>query len=111
LDLPAITHIDGSSRLQTVGDTNPRFRRLLQAFERRTGCPILLNTSFNLRGEPIVCTPIDALLCFIRSDIDCLVMEDSVLDRSTLPGSWLEWFRRSGPQPAKVVSEKIYTLL
>jgi carbamoyltransferase len=111
LDLPAVTHVDGSARIQTVDDSNPRFRRLLESFERLTGCPILLNTSFNLRGEPIVCTPVDALICFIRSDIDCLVLEDSVLERPGLPASWLEWFRRVGPGLPAGVSEQVYSLL
>jgi carbamoyltransferase len=88
LELPAITHVDGSARVQTVDpETHPRFHRLLQAFERQTGCPILLNTSFNLRGEPIVCAPIDALLCFIRSGLDCLVLEHLIIERRGLPKS------------------------
>jgi len=112
LDLPAITHVDGSARVQTVeAGANPRFHRLLQAFERRTGCPVLLNTSFNLRGEPVVCTPADALLCFVRSDLDCLVVEDFLLDRAGLPACWLEWFRAATPQAAKAVSSSTYTLL
>jgi carbamoyltransferase len=111
LDLPAVTHVDGSARVQTVDrDANPRFTRLLEAFEARTGCPILLNTSFNLRGEPIVCTPVDALLCFIRSDLDCLVLEDLFLDREGLSGSWLRWFRGQRP-PTAAVRDSVYTLL
>ena len=111
LDLPAITHVDGSARPQTVDAASlPRFHALLSAFERRTGCPILLNTSFNLRGEPIVCTPVDALLCFVRSDLDCLVLEDVILDRRAVPPQWREWFAdmttgRTG------VSSMVYTLL
>jgi carbamoyltransferase len=112
LELPAITHVDGSARVQTVeAGANPRFHRLLQAFERRTGCPVLLNTSFNLRGEPIVCTPADALQCFIRSDLDCLVVEDFLLDRAGLPECWLEWFRAATPKTARAVSSSTYTLL
>jgi carbamoyltransferase len=111
LNLPAITHVDGSARVQTVEEEdNPRFHRLLEAFERRTGCPILLNTSFNLRGEPIVCSPVDALLCFIRSDLDCLVLEDFLLDRAALPETWLRWFRETEPLTAGV-PESVYTLL
>ena len=111
LDLPAITHVDGSARPQTVhAGTNPRFHGLLQAFERHTGCPILLNTSFNLRGEPIVCTPVDALLCFVRSDLDCLVLEDVVLDRRDLPPAWIASFRDTAPAPTGV-SSTVYTLL
>ena len=60
-------------------------RTLLERFDRRTGCPILLNTSFNMRGEPIVCTPVDAITCFVRSGIDTLVLQDFVLDRSSIP--------------------------
>ena len=85
IKLPAITHVDGSARVQTVDEeTNPRFARLLRTFERLTGCPILLNTSFNLNYEPIVCTPVDALTCFIRSGLDTLVLEDFVIDRSAI---------------------------
>jgi carbamoyltransferase len=88
-DLPAITHVDGSARVQTVGpDSNSRFRSLLAAFGARTGYPILLNTSFNMRDEPIVCTPIDALLSFAQSDIDALVLEDFVVERAGVPPYW-----------------------
>ena len=110
LELPAITHVDGSARVQTVeADANPRFSQLLQEFNRRTGCPILLNTSFNLRGEPIVCTPVDALTCFIRSDLDCLVLEDFLLDRSGLPQSWIDRLRSTVPRAGVV--DSVYTLL
>jgi carbamoyltransferase len=84
---------------------------LLEAFERRTGCPVLLNTSFNLRGEPIVCTPLDAVVCFIRSDLDCLVLQDWALDRLALPDSWLERFRAPQGSAAMGVSDQVYTLL
>jgi len=81
IDLPAITHVDGSARIQTVSpDTNPRFAALLDAFHQLTGCPILLNTSFNVRDKPIVCTPEDALTCFITANIDCLILEDFIID-------------------------------
>jgi carbamoyltransferase len=80
--IPAVTHVDGSARIQTVGDNaNQRFRELLRAFHRATGCPVLINTSFNVRGEPIVCTPQDAYACFLRTDLDRLVMGSFVLDR------------------------------
>jgi carbamoyltransferase len=73
-DIPAVTHVDYSARVQTVhADTNPRFHALLAAFKQQTGCPVLVNTSFNVRGEPIVCTPEDAFRCFMGSDIDVLV--------------------------------------
>ena len=79
-EVPAITHVDYSARLQTVDDDrNPRFHRLIEAFERLTGCPILVNTSFNVRGEPIVCTPEDAYRCFLATDMDVLVLEDYVI--------------------------------
>lgn len=82
-DIPAVTHVDYSARIQTVHeDTNPRFFRLLKAFESRTGCPVLVNTSFNVRGEPIVCTPEDAYRCFMRTEMDILVMENCVLYKS-----------------------------
>ncbi len=83
--VPAITHIDYSARIQTVDEErNPRFFRLLQAFHALTGCPMLVNTSFNVRGEPIVCTPADALRCFLATDIDVLVLEDCVLDKRAM---------------------------
>lgn len=91
LALPAITHIDGSARPQTVDpEVAPRFAALLEAFHRRTGCPLLVNTSFNVRGEPIVCTPVDALITMGISGIDCLVLEDFVIDRDQLPEHWAE---------------------
>ncbi|HIU17251.1 MAG TPA: carbamoyltransferase [Candidatus Avidesulfovibrio excrementigallinarum] len=78
--LPAVTHIDFSARLQTVSPaTNPRFHALLEAFHARTGCPVLVNTSFNVRGEPIVCTPLDAYRCFMRTEMDALVMGNALL--------------------------------
>ncbi|MDO6435461.1 carbamoyltransferase [Flavitalea sp. BT771] len=83
IDLPAITHVDGSARVQTVNEhTNLPFALLIREFEKLTGCPILLNTSFNVKGEPIVCSPEDALKCFIKTDIDCLVMDEFVIIRS-----------------------------
>ena len=79
-DIPAVTHLDYSARIQTVHkETNPRYDRLLRAFEAQTGCPVLVNTSFNVRGEPIVCTPEDAYRCFMRTDMDVLVLENCVL--------------------------------
>lgn len=110
LDLPAVTHVDGSARLQTVDRaTAPRFHELLTAFMNLTGCPVLLNTSFNLRGEPIVCEPLDALLCFIRSDLDALVMEDLVIERSSIPARWLERLRPAGAGPTRGVPHDVYT--
>ena len=78
--LPAITHVDYSARIQTVdAERHGRFHRLLETFEKRTGCPVLVNTSFNVRGEPIVCTPEEALRCFLATEMDVLVLEDFVL--------------------------------
>lgn len=78
--IPAVTHVDYSARVQTVHqETNPRFHDLLTEFGRRTGCPVLVNTSFNVRGEPIVCTPEDAFRCFMGTDIDVLAIGDSIL--------------------------------
>jgi carbamoyltransferase len=78
--IPAVTHVDYSARLQTVDDTrNPRLAGLLRAFQQRTGCPVLVNTSFNVRGEPIVCTPEDAYRCFLGTEMDALVLEDVIL--------------------------------
>ncbi len=78
--IPAVTHVDYSARIQTVhADTNPRYHRLLSAFDQRTGCPVLVNTSFNVRGEPIVCTPEDAFRCFMGTEIEMLVAGNCVL--------------------------------
>jgi len=81
--LPSITHVDYSARVQTVGpDNNPRFYNLLKTFGLETDCPVLINTSFNVRGEPIVCTPEQAYLCFMRTEMDILVLENLVLLKS-----------------------------
>ena len=81
-EIPAVTHIDYSARVQTVHrETNPRFHSLLSAFKQRTGCPVLVNTSFNVRGEPIVCTPQDAFRCFMGSDIETLVIGNCVMQK------------------------------
>jgi carbamoyltransferase len=80
--IPAVTHIDYSARVQTVRhEDNPLYYDLIHAFERLTGCPVLVNTSFNVRGEPIVCTPKDAYTCFMRTEIDYLILEDFVLEK------------------------------
>jgi carbamoyltransferase len=85
-DVPAITHVDYSARIQTVDrETHPDYRALLEAFEAETGCGMLVNTSFNVRGEPIVCTPQDAYRCFMRTEMDLLVLEDCVLWRHEQP--------------------------
>ena len=80
--VPAVTHVDFSARLQTVdGEQNPRLAALMRKFKERTGCPVLINTSFNVRGEPIVCTPQDALRCFYGTEMDVLVLENFVIRR------------------------------
>src|SRR6202008_4448810 len=85
-DIPAVTHVDYSARIQTVhADTHPMYHALLAKFYSLTGCPVLVNTSFNVRGEPIVCTPRDAYLCFMRTDIDVLMLEDYVLYKEDQP--------------------------
>jgi len=85
-DIPAVTHLDYSARIQTVHpETNPRYHRLLKEFDAQTGCGVLVNTSFNVRGEPIVCTPADAYRCFMRTEIDLLVLENCVLDKKDQP--------------------------
>jgi len=79
-EIPAVTHIDYSARVQTVHrETNPRFHELLSAFKERTGCPILVNTSFNVRGEPIVCSPEDAFRCFMGTEIELLAVGNCLL--------------------------------
>tara|TARA_Y100000991_G_scaffold191273_1_gene158133 strand:- start:662 stop:2521 length:1860 start_codon:yes stop_codon:yes gene_type:complete len=78
--LPAITHVDYSARVQTVSkDTNPRYYNLIKAFKKLTNCPLIVNTSFNVRGEPIVCTPQDAYRCFMRTEMDLLVLQNQIL--------------------------------
>lgn len=78
--IPAVTHVDYSARIQTVhAETNPRYHKLLSAFKERTGCSILVNTSFNVRGEPIVCTPEDAFSCFMGTHLDLLIVENCIL--------------------------------
>jgi carbamoyltransferase len=89
-DVPAVTHIDYSARVQTVTrERNGRYYDLIKAFERRTGCGVLVNTSFNVRGEPIVCTPEDAYTCFMRTNIDVLVMGSCLIEKSGQP-TWTE---------------------
>jgi len=86
--VPAVTHVDGSARVQTVHEeTNPLYYRLLLAFEALTGCPVLVNTSFNVRGEPIVCTPEDAVRCFRRTHMDALAIGPCLVTKDMLPGA------------------------
>ena len=78
--VPAITHIDYSARIQTVhADTNPKYHALISKFKEKTGCPLVVNTSFNVRGEPIVCSPIDAFKCFMGTELDVLAVGNFVL--------------------------------
>ncbi len=85
-DIPAVTHVDYSARLQTVATgVHPRYYDLLQEFKRQTGCPVIINTSFNVRGEPIVCTPQDAYRCFMRTEMDVLVLEDCIMYKTEQP--------------------------
>ena len=87
-DIPAVTHVDFSARVQTVDhDRHGRFRTLLERFEHQTGCPVMINTSFNVRGEPIVCTPEEAYRCFMATNMDALVIERTVLLKSEQPAS------------------------
>lgn len=85
-DIPAITHVDGSARVQTVhAETNPRYHALISAFNRLSGCGVIVNTSFNVRGEPIVCTPLDAYKCFMRTKMDRLVLENFYITKELQP--------------------------
>ena len=98
-DIPAVTHVDLSARIQTVRrESNPRYHALLEAFERETGCPVLVNTSFNVRGEPIVNSPEDAYRCFMATDMDLLVLGDFVYVKDEQPhaGDHAKWTRSFG---------------
>jgi len=89
-DIPAITHIDFSARIQTVHkETNERFWKLIRMFQQKTGYGLIINTSFNVRGEPIVCTPDDAYRCFMRTEMDYLVMGNLFYDKKVQP-EWTE---------------------
>jgi carbamoyltransferase len=85
-EIPAVTHVDYSARIQTVRrETNPLYWEIIEAFRQKTGCPVVVNTSFNVRGEPIVCTPEDSYRCFMRTEMDFLVLETCVLDKREQP--------------------------
>lgn len=91
--IPAVTHVDGSARIQTVHPAlNPLYHRLLTAFEAQTGCPVLVNTSFNVRGEPIVCSPQEAFNCFVRTHLDALVLGPFLITKNMLPEKFHEAF-------------------
>jgi carbamoyltransferase len=89
-DIPAVTHLDYSARLQTVSGTDKRdYYEVISEVDKLTGCPVIVNTSFNVRGEPIVCTPEDAYRCFMRTEMDVLVMENFMLLKEDQP-TWEE---------------------
>lgn len=89
-DIPAVTHVDYSARVQSVTEeVNGAYYRLIRAFHERTGCPVVVNTSFNVRGEPIVCTPDDAYRCFMRTDMDLLIIDSFLLRKEDQP-QWHE---------------------
>jgi carbamoyltransferase len=95
-EIPAVTHVDYSARVQTVhAETNPRYHALISAFKDRTGCPVIVNTSFNIRGEPIVCTPEDAFRCFMGTEIEVLVVENCFLRKEEQDQSLKKDYRRS----------------
>ena len=119
LSLPGVTHVNDSARPQTVdAETCPRYAALIEAFYRKTGCPILVNTSFNVRGEPIVCSPVDALFCMSNAGLDALVLGDFMIERDQLPDHWQtllsSWRSRSrGPfsRRGSAISENLYTFV
>lgn len=119
LDLPGITHVNGSARPQTVDPADaPRYAALLEAFYQASGCPMLVNTSFNVRGEPIVCTPQDALVCAARANLDLLVLGDLVIDMQQVPRDWaqlanyLPVIRQQGDaQAGKTAAQNLYTFV
>ena len=94
-EIPAVTHVDYSARVQTVhAETNPRYHALISAFKARTGCPVIVNTSFNIRGEPIVCTPEDAFRCFMGTEIEVLVVENCFLRKENQDQKLKQDYRR-----------------
>jgi carbamoyltransferase len=113
VDLPAITHVDGSARPQTVDRRHsPRYAALIDAFYKRTGCPLLLNTSFNIRGEPIVCSPADALRCFIKSNLDALVLEDFIVEQEMVSQELRDAVQLWYPETAEpILKTGVYTFV
>lgn len=111
LALPAITHVDNSARLQTVDKKrNEKYHQLISKFYKMTDCPLVLNTSFNMRGEPIVCTPLDAIRCFVLAKMDALVLGDFVITKEDIPVSWYHHIRiEKKAQPN--ISHTVYTLI
>lgn len=112
IPLPAITHLDNSARVQTANATDhPQITQLLHAFYTLTGCPILLNTSFNVKGEPIVCSPADAIKCFVSAGIDMLVMEDCIIHRSDNNLSTLEFILNRHNIKVNGITHSVYTFI
>lgn len=112
LSFPAITHLDNSARVQTVDEkSNLLFAMLLKEFDLITKCPILLNTSFNVKGEPIVCTPEDAIKCFIKTDIDCLVVGNFFIDRSENDFEIIRMILDFDENRKSVISQDVYTFI
>ncbi len=110
-DIPAVTHVDYSARIHTVHEeTNPRYHRLIREFDRLTGCGVILNTSFNVQGEPIVCTPRDAYQCFMQTDIDVLVLENFVLDKTEQGAAQRSWEKESHNLPSVEKSPSVKQL-
>jgi carbamoyltransferase len=99
-DIPSVTHLDFSARVQTVHkDINPRYWNLINAFKKLTGYGILINTSFNVRGEPIVCSPLDAWRCFMNTGMDYLVMNNYILDKKDQPEFRVEKYYKGKIRP------------
>jgi carbamoyltransferase len=97
-DIPAVTHLDYSARIQTVSaERDPMYHALISEFDRLTGCPLLVNTSFNVRGEPIVLTPTDAYTCFMRTHLDYLAIGSFLLDKKQQPSFDVESWQASIP--------------
>lgn len=111
-DIPAVTHVDYSARVQTVGQQHPRYRAVLEAFQRLTGCGVIVNTSFNVRGEPIVNTPQDAYRCFMNTEMDALLLEDFLLLKNEQrPGLRPSGSALDGAQPSLAPSEALLNRL
>jgi carbamoyltransferase len=93
-DIPAVTHVDYSARIQTVHkETNPKYHALITKFKEKTGCSVVVNTSFNVRGEPIVCTPEDAFKCFMGTELDLLVVGNCVLKKEQQDSALIEDYK------------------
>jgi carbamoyltransferase len=90
-NIPAVTHVDGSARLQTISrEQNALYYKLIEEFERQSGCPVIINTSFNVRGEPIVCSPEEAWRCFLRTEMNLLVMGSYIVYKNEIPQNLID---------------------